>query len=381
MEKYYKDLTEVNCITKSGYFDVSALIDDRYPFLFCVGGRGTGKTYSTLKYLKDKRHIFIRRTKEDIETLVAMDNADSMTVSESPWRQLNEDLGIAIKAFKITAGRYMFKDIGDVTRWNDKDITGVPLANIVALSQAGKVKGAGYENVEYIFFDEFIPVLGTRDIKNDGFNIQQIYETVSRNRELRGLSPCKLLCMANASTIANPIFLEFGLVNSAYNMLKEGYLMYENSETGVRIVMLPNDGDYTQKKKQTALYKAIPKTSRMYQISIENRFTEDDFHDVKEKFDIRSYRHYAYITVASGKVYTLYDAPRNMWRMEEGVKGKGKNPYNWDLRKIEDRLACMKALICDTLYDYMEGKISFDSYETKVLYLNLIDKLGKTKAL
>lgn len=367
--------------TEKGYFNIENMIDDKFPFLFVVGGRGTGKTYSTLKYCMDKRHAFIRRTVEEIKALTETDNAD-MSMSESPWRQLNEDMdgsGHCIKAFKIGSGRYMFCDIGNKFNWNaDKEELEKirkPLANIIALSQAGKIKGAGYENVEYIIIDEFIPMQGTRDIRLDGYHTQHIYETISRNRVDNGLSPTKLICLANATTIGNSTFLEFGLINDVYYMVKNGYCRADFIDRGIRVLLLPADSDFTKRKAESPLYKAIPKTSRMYQSSIENKFVADDFKDVIEKCDLRRATHYAYITNTTGKIYTLYCLPDNAWRLEEGIKGKGKRDvFVFDLNRVSDVYNAKATIYADTWCDYCEGRMSFDSYESKVLYFMVVDK-------
>lgn len=367
---------------EGGYFNIETLIDDAYPFLFVVGGRGRGKTYSALKFLRDKRHVFIRRTEDEIKTLVELDNADDMAVSESPWRQINEDLdgdGHCIKAYKIASGRYMFCDIGNRFNWNadkdEQDKIKKPLANIVALSAVGKVKGAGYENVPYILYDEFIPLQGTRNTKFDGLHLMQIYETISRNREKNGKTATKLICLANATTIANSVFLEFGFINTVYEMVKKGFCRVDMPDKGVRILLLPATGEFTEAKKNTALYKAISKTSAMYRSSIENEFVSDDFTDVTEKCNLQGAKHWYYFTSRQGKIYTMYSLAGNKWRLEEGIKGKGKKEvYNFNLNSTKDIYLAEKTVFADTWFDYCEGLISFDSYEAKVLYFDIINK-------
>ena len=310
-----------------------------------------------------------------------MDNAGDMTVSESPWRQLNEDLdgdGHCIKAFRVASGRYMFCDIGNKFMWDaDKEEVEKirkPLANIVALSSAGKVKGAGYENVEYIVFDEFIPLMGTRDVKLDGFHLAQIVETVSRNREKNGLSPCKCICLANASTIANSVFMEFGLVNIVYNMVKDGYCRLDMPDRGIRVLLLPNTSSFVEEKKKTALYKALPKTSAMYRSSIDNEFTSDDFTDVVEKASIQGGKPFFIITATNGKMYTVYLLKDNKWRMEEGVKGNSKKAETFHLSSVSDAYLAENRVFNETWFDYRNGLMSFDSYETKVIYFSVVNK-------
>lgn len=379
--KFYKEDGVAMAETPEGYFDIESLLSDDYPFLFVVGGRGRGKTYSTLKYLRDKRHVFIRRTKDEIENTVELDNTGDFEASESPWRQLNKDLdgdGHCIKAFKLSGGRYAFYDIGNLENWclkgNDIEQNRTLLANIIALSDVGKVKGGGYENVPYIVFDEFIAMQGVRNTKYDGMNLIQVCETISRNREMNGLSATKVICLANATTIANPVFLDFGLINVVAYMVNNHYSRVDMPERGIRVLLLPASGKFTEKKKRSALYKAIGTDSMAYKSNVENTFVSDDFADVIEKYQLQGAKHYCYFQSRSGKFYTLYTI-KDKWRLSEGCVGKGKRDlYTYNLNSTKDIYLAEKAIFADTWFDYCEGLLSFDSYETKVLYFNIVNK-------
>ena len=41
----------MNLYTADGYADMSAIYNIDVPFIFVIGGRGTGKTYGILKYV------------------------------------------------------------------------------------------------------------------------------------------------------------------------------------------------------------------------------------------------------------------------------------------------------------------------------------------
>lgn len=356
------------------YFNIQPLISEEYPILFVYGGRGTGKTYSTLKFLHGKRHAFIRRTQDEIKTLCALDNAGSMSASESPWRQLNEDYGWCVKATRIVAGRYAFMEYDE---WeHDKDVKGKMLANIIALHDAGKVKGAGYENVEYIFYDEFIPLTGTRDTKDDGYHLQQIFETISRNLEMNQGKRTKLICCANASTIANACFMEWGIVNYCVEQYISGQAVMDIKGRGIRVVKLPDNQAFLEKKKQSALYQSLPETSRMYASSIGNEMTDDDWHDVVKKFDMRQYRPYAVVSSKLGKVFTIFEYKLH-WRIVEGVVGNCNKVPRYDLRRDNEKYKLKRVMYSESWLDYEDGVMSFETYEAKLLYLEIVDKLKK----
>ena len=56
----------------SGYVNVRGILDEGYPFNFLVGGRGTGKTYTTLKVAKEdgRRFMLMRRTQSQADLSV-----------------------------------------------------------------------------------------------------------------------------------------------------------------------------------------------------------------------------------------------------------------------------------------------------------------------
>ena len=43
-----------NIYTQEGWLDVPKIVEKPYPFIFCTGARGVGKTYGALKYVIEK---------------------------------------------------------------------------------------------------------------------------------------------------------------------------------------------------------------------------------------------------------------------------------------------------------------------------------------
>ena len=87
---------------QSGYVNVRGILDEGYPFNFLVGGRGTGKTYTTLKVAKEDERLFMlmRRTQSQ---------ADLISKPEfSVFKPLNEDLGWNVQVKSISKYNSMF---------------------------------------------------------------------------------------------------------------------------------------------------------------------------------------------------------------------------------------------------------------------------------
>ena len=58
----------------NGFVNMPRLFASRLPFIFVVGGRGTGKTYGALEYvrkqaLEGKKFIYMRRTQDQVDKI------------------------------------------------------------------------------------------------------------------------------------------------------------------------------------------------------------------------------------------------------------------------------------------------------------------------
>ena len=82
-----------NIYTPEGWLDVPKIVAKPYPFIFCTGARGVGKTYGALKYVIENGipFIYLRRTLTETEFLAANE-------SNTPFARLNEDTGECIVA-------------------------------------------------------------------------------------------------------------------------------------------------------------------------------------------------------------------------------------------------------------------------------------------
>ena len=56
---------------ESGYADIESILSVGVPFIFLIGGRGTGKTYGALKYaVTHKRKIMLMRRTQSQADLI-----------------------------------------------------------------------------------------------------------------------------------------------------------------------------------------------------------------------------------------------------------------------------------------------------------------------
>ncbi len=251
---------------ENGYVNIRGILELGLPFNFCIGGRATGKTYTSLKTVKEDgvKFFFMRRTQAQ---------ADLINKPEfSPFKAVNSDNGWNVTTRPVSKYNAAFYDV------TEEQPEGSPIGYTGALSTMSNVRGFDAQEVKILIYDEFIPERHERPIKNEGSALLNAYETINRNRELKGEPPLQLLCLANANDLSNPIFLELNLVAKAERMRKKGQEISIDKKRGIGIFML-SESPISDRKRNTALYK-LTKGSEFEKMSIDNDFAQRNYNNV-----------------------------------------------------------------------------------------------------
>lgn len=251
----------IQLYTSEGWLNMPAIIESGYPFIFIAAARGTGKTYGAIKYyIENKKSIMLlRRTQTEAELQMDPDG--------SAYYEPAADLGIEYaisKAGKNNARVFIGED---------------QAAFIAGLSTFANIRGAfNFRNVTDIFYDEFIPEPHVKKIKDEGFALANLYESVNRNRELSGADPVRLLCAANSMNLANDTFIYFGLIKDAEEMIRTGE---EIRTIGDKLLIIPQHSPISERKAKTALYKNV--SQEFSKMALNNEFVLNDFTYVHKK--------------------------------------------------------------------------------------------------
>ena len=246
-------------IKKELFVNVWRTVKSTPYFLYMfIGGRGVGKTYSTLEgVLNDKAYfMYVRRTETELKNSCKQEN--------NPFTTINENTG---RNVEISASGDTF-----VIHEND-EVIGVA----GALSTFGKFRGSDFSKVQYIIFDEFISTNRVK-IKDESDAFFNMIETVQRNRELMGEPSIKIIMLSNANSIDNEIIKTLRLGEIIHQMKITGVELYTDDERGIYLNLL-KPGELAKAKSQTKLYK-LTKGTDFYDMAIGNEFTSDSFDDV-----------------------------------------------------------------------------------------------------
>ena len=264
-----------NIYLPSGYLDFSQVVDNEYPFSFVIGGRGTGKTFGALKYAVEH---FMDTGSTFIYMRLMKSQADIVSTDFfNPFKAVNRETGWNVIPAPVAKGISGFYQDG----------SGACLGVIAAFSTFSNFRGFDASTVDLVIYDEFIKNAGERSIRDEGFALLNVYETVNRNRELSGGDPVKLVCLSNSNSISNDVYVDLELVGASEQQRKLGKNQYYLPERHIALYDL-SDSEISQKKKDTALYQ-MDQGGRYTEMAIGNEYADYDQSGIRSE-PLKEYR-------------------------------------------------------------------------------------------
>ena len=265
---------------KNGYVNIPMIMQHPATFIFIYGGRGTGKTYGTLKHFirSHTKFIYLRRLQSQVD-LVKRDDMQ-------PFKTLNRDNKWNIQPYPVN--KYVSAFFESEENEDGKLVPkGETLGLLTSLSTFSNLRGVDGCDITAMCLDEFIPELNERPIKGEADALFNAYETINRNRELKGEDPVKLLCLANSNRIDNPLFMELNLVRRAEKIRKEGREYLYDPKRKMLLIDLYKS-KISEEKSDTALYQ-LTKGTEFYEMAIRNSFINEERGRIETR-PIREYK-------------------------------------------------------------------------------------------
>lgn len=250
---------------KPQYYDIRNDLE-KYPDAWCYliwSKRGPGKTYSTLRYCIEEgiKFVFMKRTIDDVNLMCSRmeGTLDPDDNDLSPFSPLNRDFNWNIYPFTISSKGLAGFYHGEVGEDGKLHPVGNLLGWIVACSAVTKFKGFSMDGADFLIFDEFIPKPWERINKKEGDSVLDMYETISRDRIKRGRKELKLICLANATSLNNPMFNTLDVVDIAAQMdIEEREYTY--TEDGTLLHFIQGNFDTDEEKPKTGIQKRMADT-------------------------------------------------------------------------------------------------------------------------
>ena len=348
----------MNYYLPSGYVDMAKIIEQPYPFIFLIHGRGTGKTYGACKYVLDKgeKFVYLRRTQTE---------ADLCSSAEfSPFKPLmDDDPDLHIVSDKIAH----VKNVSGFYRGELDEKTsiykpaGAAIGYSTALTSISQIRGFSMEDCTIVIYDEFIPEVSARAIRGEDSALLNGYETISRNRELKGRPPLKLVCLSNANKIAAPIFATLGIMPKINKMVMRDQQECIIADKGIAIYKL-RDSPISAAKAQSSLYKATAGTefSRM---ALDNAFDSSNWLYVQRE----PLREYKPVVVFDDICIYRHKSTRGRYYVSRHLSGSPPRYINEPMSVKQFRR--VYAAFFDA---WLRGNVSFEDYYCKYLLTTIL---------
>lgn len=359
-------------MAKKLYYNVFDDIE-KYPDAWAymiVGGRTTGKTYGALSQCLERKEkfIFAKRTADDVKLMCSgvkmVKGSDSEDPDFSPFVPINRDKGCNIKAFPLYEGLGCFYDtIGDE---KGKEVpTGAPIGNIIGLNVATKFKGFDMSDCNYLIFDEFIPRKWERINRGEGDLLMDLYVTVARDRIIRGHRPLKLLALANAVNISNPLSNTMEITDTMADMQIHGEECRYIEDRGIFIRLLQSPEDFKKALENDPVYKAMGHTA-WGQMAYDNQFAYDDFTNVG-KAQMKNYKPVCSFSYKQSTYY-VYQNSGKYYICNSKYSDKNKPGYNLNLENDQKKFYIDFAI--DLRNECIDGNVLFNNYSLYDLIVN-----------
>lgn len=325
----------------SGFVDHSLWVSDPAPFIICLGGRGTGKTYGALLDVAAGRYgkiVYVRRNDTQLSA--------AKLPELNPFKRVNADTGSDL----IFSS--MGKNVAGIYHGEIKDgvlsPSGAPVGIGVPLSVFSNIRGVDGMDYQTIIFDEFIKESHERPIKNEGDAFLNMVETLNRNRELPPLNqrPMKCLLLANSNDLRSPILDALGVVDVIDSMIRRGQ-EHKTVRDGVLSIYLYQNSPVSAAKAKSALYR-VANSRDFSEMALENRFSEANYERVESR-PLREYQ--PLVSIGDVTVY-VSNADSDQYYVVDGIKApKQYSTYPVSLRAFRaDYFYLWEALLDKRLY-------------------------------
>ena len=365
----------MNIYTPAGWLDAPHIeeVADRnnISFIVIIGKRQIGKTYTVLKLMLDEKKTFIllRGVKTEMDMLKRNVN--------SPFEKLK---GYEKQIEFVSETEYT----ANIVKLNDKWIPdededkGTPqesghyetekttIGMLSALSCIGRIRGFNGDPYTDVVYDEFIPESHLLKVRHGDDAFNNMYTTIAGNRELEGKKPLRVWLLANSNNLDNDILKALNITDIVERMSLRGEETRIIKDRGI-MILLPDSRAIIEKRKQTALYRAIGGDSKFARMAYGNEFAYNDYSDVYN-CPLQEYK--PLILVTGAFTIYLHKSDKTLYvcqLLDKNARHRYTQSDYDKMRFIKDFPEIKAA--------YLRGRFTFSNMVCKNEFLNYIDLL------
>lgn len=238
------------------YYDYNPIMGRNTPYNFVCGARGLGKTYGAKKFAikkylrKGRKFIYLRRYNTEL-------NHAGSFFADIAWEFPSHEFRVHGRTYQCRPAK-ADPDEENELPWED-------MGTCLALSQSQHLKSVSYAEYDLIIFDEFIVEKGSiHYLPAEPKRFNDFYSTVDRYNDR-----VKVLFLANAVSMTNPYFIEYGV------RLRKGQEWYTLGN-GFVTLHCPDSAKFASEVEATRFGRFIRDTDPSYaEYAIDNKFTDD----------------------------------------------------------------------------------------------------------
>lgn len=344
--------------------------DPDYVFQFFIGGRGTGKTYSSIGGAVEgevtNKFMYSRVTDKEYQILLDKKGVEGANPFKKYNLKNNTNYGLS-KINNALAGIYQ----REKTEAGLLVPKGQPIGYASALYNIADLRSLDFFDVTDWILDEFIAEKHKHTMSDMSGAFFNAYETINRNREFEDSNniqePVYVWASSNSNNIYNDMFKGLGIVADVEKMVRKGQTDKYYKDRKLAIHLLKNSPIFEEQKKKTALY-CLTRGTLYAEMALGNKFAYDDFSLVGYK---RLNDFTPVVNIVRGDVeYSIY---RRKGTKEMHVTYyKAKYVPTFNASKVHEK-ANFKKEFGNLLYaKFLSGCLSFETYELKCELLDMI---------
>lgn len=346
------------------YIEVKPVIEKYLPkgvhvYYFCAG-RGLGKTYSSLDicrelgtgdWLIDKtqetnKFLYTRRTGVEAKSVASPESC--------PFKKYNKNEGYDISAD-------FSQDLGFGNFYLDEDHE-EHIGYCAALSTFANLRGIDFSDVAFILYDECIPENKNKaPLKDEGFLLLNMLETINRNRALEGLTEVVLVLLSNPIDLGSTLLSQLNLTPILNNMILKNQQRYTDYSRSLHIEKLTDHPVSAEKRSKSMVYKFAAGTGFDEQ-ALSGDFTGNDLTLIRPKVVLSEYRPYMQLE----NICVYQHKSNNTWYITSVCLPCRYTFKAYESEKVREVFYWKyKLLVVDRM-------VYYDNYQTKTIFEAMI---------